>query len=329
VSALLLWVAIAFVETAGAGGVALVNKRLTTCLDPVAANMLVRGISVTTILVVTTPLTLLHLWDLTYDITWEAAGYVALIAVVGWLVAQSAYYYALRSGRVSVVIPITSTNLLFTALFASLLIGAVLGKLTLAGLLVAAAGIVFIARVDRRDTVVAEGLDDQPVLVPSSATTAKPPRWAQSVPVVVLLALASAAGWGLGPVLIQLAQRSLGGTTVTMILIAQGLAFALLAGFVAIRRVPLTTRRLTSAERRRMRRLVVITGMLEGTFAIVFYLIVENLGSVLTAMIAATSPIFAILWSALFLQERLSRRLAFAVALTLLGVFLATADRLR
>jgi drug/metabolite transporter (DMT)-like permease len=300
---LLIWVLIAFVETAGVGGVALINKRLTTCLDPVAANMLVRGVSVTTILVVTTPLTVLHLWDLTYDITWEAAGYVALIAVVGWLVAQSAYYYALRSGRVSVVIPITSTNLLFTALFASILIGAVLGKLTLAGLVIAATGIVFIARVYRRDTVVAEGLDEQPVLLPSSTSTAEPPRWARSVPFVILLALASAAGWGLGPVLIQLAQESLGGTTVTMILIAQGLAFALLAGFVVIRRTPLTTRVLTRAERRRMRRLVVITGMLEGTFAI--------------------------LWSALFLRERLSRRLAFAVALTLFGVFLATADRLR
>jgi len=313
---------------AGAGGNMLVNKRLTTCLDPVAANMLVRGVSITLIVLVTTPLTVFHLWSLTYDMTWEAAGYVSLIAIVGWLVAQNAYYYALRSGRVTVVAPITSTNLLFTALFATILVGAVLGRLTLAGLVVAAAGIVFIARVDRRDKVVAEGLDAQPVLLPADETMAEPPGWAKSVPLVVLLSLASAAGWGLGPVLIQLAQQSLGGTTVPMVLIAQGLGFLLLAGFVVLRRVPLATRELTHAERRRALRFVLIAGTFEGAFAILFYLIVENLGSVLTAMIVATTPIFAIVWSAVFLSERLSRRLAFAIAITLLGVFLAIADRL-
>jgi len=330
VSTVLIWVLIAFAETACSGAIVLINKRLLRCLDPVATNMLVRTVSVTTILIVTAPLTLLGVWSLTYDMTWEATGYIVILAVVGWLVAQSAYYYALRSGRVSVVVPITSTNLLFTALFATVLIGGVLGKLTLAGLLVAAIGVIAIARADRGDAVVAEGLDDQPVLLPrDAAKPAEATGWSKSVPVAVVLALTSAAGWGLGPVLIQLAQKSLGGTTVTMIVMAQGLGALLIAGFVLIRRVPLATRTLTRVEKRRALRFVVITGMLEGACAVIFYLIIQNLGSVLTAMIAATSPIFAILWSALFLHERLSRRLAFAVALTLLGVFLATADRLR
>jgi drug/metabolite transporter (DMT)-like permease len=337
---------VAFGMTASAGAMVLVNKRLTRCLDPVATNMLVRGVSVATIAVVSAPLTLLHVWSLTYEITWEAAGYVALIAVVGWFVAQNAYYHALRSGKVSVVAPLTSTNLLFTALWATALVGAALGQLTVAGLLIAAAGIVFIARVQRRDTVAAEVPDPQQVVLeaepggaagesPVEATAvclaeeqpASPSRWERSIPLVVLLALVSAAGWGLGPVLIQLAQQSVGGTTVSMILIAQGLGFLLLVGFVAARRTPLTARPLTALERRRMPRLVLLIGAFEGAYAIGFYLLVQNLGPVLTAMISATTPVWAIVWGAVLLRERIGLRLGIGIAVTLLGVFLATADR--
>lgn len=345
-STLLIWVCIAFGMTASAGAMVLMNKRLTRCLDPVATNMLVRGVAVATITVISTPLTLLHVWSLTYAMTWEAAGYVALIAVVGWFVAQNAYYHALRSGKVSVVAPLTSTNLLFTALWATALVGAALGNLTIAGLLIAAAGIVFIARVQRRDTVAAEGPDPQQVLVetePGGAGGKSPvgttavrlaeeepaalSPWERSVPLVVLLALVSAAGWGLGPVLITLAQRSVGGTTVSMILIAQGLGFLLLLGFVAARRTPLTARPLTSLERRRLPRLVLSIGVFEGAYAIGFYLLVQNLGPVLTAMISATTPVWAIVWGAVLLRERISPRLGVGIAVTLLGVFLATADK--
>jgi drug/metabolite transporter (DMT)-like permease len=156
---------------------------------------------------------------------------------------------------------------------------------------------------------------------------APPSRWERSVPLVVLLALVSAAGWGLGPVLIQLAQQSVGGTTVSMILIAQGLGFLLLAGFVTARRTPLTARPLTSAERRRMPRLVLFIGAFEGAYAIGFYLLVQNLGPVLTAMISATTPVWAIVWGAVLLRERIGLRLGIGIAVTLLGVFLATADR--
>lgn len=348
-STLLIWVCVAFAMTAGAGAMVLVNKRLTRCLDPVATNMLVRGVAVVTIAVVTAPPTLLHLWSLTYEITWEAAGYVALIAVVGWFVAQNAYYHALRSGKVSVVAPLTSTNLLFTALWATALVGAALGNLTVAGLLIAAAGIVFIARVQRRDTVAAEGPDPQQVVLeaepdaagetagePSTEATAvrvaerqaaAPSRWERSVPLVVLLALVSAAGWGVGPVLIQLAQESVGGTTVSMVFIAQGLGFLLLVGFVAARRTPLAARPLTVLERRRMSRLVLLIGIFEGTYAIGYYLLVQNLGPVLSAMISATTPVWAVVWGAVLLRERIDARLGAGIAVTLLGVFLATADR--
>lgn len=307
----------------------LINKRLLTCLDPVATNMLVRAVSVATIIVATAPLTLLHLWSLTYSMTWSAAGYITILAVVGWLIAQNLYYFALRSGRVSVVIPITSTDLLFTALFATVLIAGALGKLTLVGLLLAVAGVVLIARTERSDAAERNGRTDQAKTQPPSLTQVSgAPSWVHSVPIVVLLSLASAAGWGLAPVLIQLAERSVGGATVTMIVQAQGLGLLMITAVVLIRRIPLTTRTLTSTERRRARRLVTITGMLEGSCAVIYYVVIQHLGSVLTALIAATTPIFAIVWSAIFLRERLGHRLAFGVTITLAGVLLATIDRL-
>ncbi len=49
----------------------------------------------------------------------------------------------------------------------------------------------------------------------------------------------------------------------------------------------------------------------------------------LTTLITATSPIFAILGGVVFLRERLGAKLALAAAVTLAGVFLATLPRVR
>ncbi|MBN2205470.1 MAG: DMT family transporter [Thermoleophilia bacterium] len=334
----LAWTGVALLEAALSGGASLLDKRLLNCLDPMATNMLVRATSVVTILVVTAPLTLLDLWDLTYDMTWAAAGYIAALAVVGWLIGQNFYYFALRSGRVSVVIPIASTDLLFTALFATLFVGSALGGLTITGLLVAVAGVSAIAWAERADAASAARAADVPVAeelsgesVPSTGALQVAPARSgpvRSLPVAVLLALASAAGWGLAPVLIQLAQESVGATSVTMIVEAQALGLVMIMVAIRARRASLTTHRLTPVERRRATILVLVTGIVAGSCAVMFYLVIEHLGSVQAAVIAATSPIFAIVWSALFLRERLSGRLAFGVAVTLLGVFLATVERL-
>lgn len=322
------WIAVAFAEAATSGGVALINKRLLSTLDPIATAMLVRAVSVVTIVVVTAPLTLLHLWSLTYEMTWAAAGYVTLLAVFGWFIAQNAYYFALRSGPISVVAPVSSTALLFTALFATVFIGAALGGPTLAGLFITVAGVVAIARADRPHTVlVAEGPAPGAALDPAVAGP-RPIGWTRSVPLAVALALVGAAGWGMAPVLIQLAVESVGHATVTMIVLAQSLGLLMTVGLAAVRRVPLTIRTLTAVELRRTRRLAVVTGVLEGSCAVLFYLIIEHLGSVQAALIVATVPVFAIVWGVLFLRERPSRRLALGIVVTLLGVFVATADRL-
>ena len=63
---------------------------------------------------------------------------------------------------------------------------------------------------------------------------------------------------------------------------------------------------------------------LNALFSVLFYVLIAEIGPVLTTLIIATSPIFAILGSMVFLRERLGARLAIGAAVTLAGVFLAT-----
>ena len=57
---------------------------------------------------------------------------------------------------------------------------------------------------------------------------------------------------------------------------------------------------------------------------VLFYVLIDQIGPVLTTLIVATSPIFAIVGGMVFLRERVGARLALGVAVTLAGVFLAT-----
>ena len=145
---------------------------------------------------------------------------------------------------------------------------------------------------------------------------------------VVLLSLVTAAGWGLGPVLIQLALQSVGGASTTMILQSQTMGLIMLGGIVAGRRARVFVRPLDPVERRTVVLLIVFAGLLEAAFSVLYYLIIEHIGPVLTVLIGSTAPLFAILLGVLVLRERFGWRLALAAAVTLSGVFLATLDRL-
>ena len=136
----------AFIEAAIWGTIVVLNKSVLRYVTPLGTNFLVRVASLTSMVAVTVPLTVLHLWSLTFAMTWTAFGYISIAAVVTWLVAFNTYYYALRSGRVGVVTPLTSIDPLFTALFAAALIGAAIGGLTIVGLAVATFGILLVSR---------------------------------------------------------------------------------------------------------------------------------------------------------------------------------------
>ena len=142
----IFWVCVAFVEAACWGTVVVINKGTLDFVNPVPMNFLVRLLTIPMLLAFALPLTLFDLWGLGFGITPAAAGYMALAAIVTWLRAFNFYYYALRSGAVGVVAPISSMDPLFTALFAVLLLGPTLGGPTIAGLTLAMAGVVLISR---------------------------------------------------------------------------------------------------------------------------------------------------------------------------------------
>jgi len=73
--------------------------------------------------------------------------------------------------------------------------------------------------------------------------------------------------------------------------------------------------------------LLVAAGVLNATFAVLFYVLIEHIGPVLTTVIVATSPVFAILGGMLVLKERVGPKLALGAGVTLLGVVLATLQR--
>lgn len=304
--------------------VIVVNKRLLAFVNPLPLNLVLRFVTIVALLCTTVPLTVLEWWDLDFSITGEAAGYIAMSAVITWVIAFNAYYYALRAGRASVVAPITATDPIWAALFAPLVLASSLEPLVILGLVVATAGIVLIARWMSQEPgelleAVAVPLEAAPV--PDGAGAAD----TGAVGVVVLSTIA-AAGWGLGPVMIELAEDANGGASAAMMLGSQVLGALLLGGIVLVRRAPFLVRPL-SGDRRRFLLLLLVAGMLEATFSVLYYLIIEAIGAVLTLLITATSPVFAILGGAILLREPVGRRLWIAAAVTIGGVVIATLAR--
>jgi len=322
----LIWVVVAFFAAACWGAVVVLNKKVLDAVRPVPVNFFALSVSTLTLTLVAVPLSLLHLWPLDFSMTWSAAGYISISAAVTWLVAFNAYYYALRSGRVGVVGPLCSTDPLFTAVFAAALVGTALGHLTIAGLLVTIVGVILISRfMDDEPEPHAPALEGSPVALSDDAAATAPAHRAGAV---VVLSLVTAAGWGLAPVLIQLAERSTGGASTTMMVLGEALGVVMLAPFVLRRQASLFVAEPVPGGRRRAIALLVAAGVLSAVFAVLFYVLIEQIGPVLMTVIIATSPVFAIAGGVVFLREHLSGHLVAGIAVTLLGVALATLPRL-
>ena len=309
--------------------VVIVNKRVLTYVDPTAVNFFVRLAAIVGLLLITVPLTVLRLWDNGFGINAAAAGWMALAAVATWLLAFTAYYYALRGGRVAAVVPVFSTDPLWTALFAWLLLGSAFGWLTFAGMAVAMAGVLLITR-----WMEAGGEAEAGALAGAAHGDVLPGR-AEPGPGagsqisrlrLVTLAVVAAAGWGLGPVFVDLASTSYGMPTATMMLESQALGMLMLGAVLLARRRPLAARPLSAPERRRAALLLVAAGLLEAAISVLFFLSVAEIGPVLTMLIMATTPIFTMVLGVAFLRERVGLRLACAAVVTVAGVMLAALD---
>lgn len=301
------------------GATVLVNKLVLDRVTPLGVNFVVRIVALVAELALTVPLTLTHAWPYAFGLDWAAAGWIALNALLTWVVAFNAYYYALRAGRVGVVAPIISTDPLWTAVFATLLLGSLLGPYTVAGLVVAMAGVVLISRWSG-------GADPEVTaeVLAGTATAARP----QAAVAVIALAVITAAGWGLNPVLIQLAEESYGGPSAGMMIESQALGMLFLGAILLARRSSIMSRRLMPGERRGVVLLLIAAGVLEAVFAVGFYLVIDGIGAVLTTLIVAASPVFSLAGGALFLRERIGWKLGLGAAVTIAGVLLATAARL-
>ena len=319
------------------GLVTVINKRLLEEVHPIPLNFLVRIVAIVALLTLTVPLTAFRIWPYGFGINAPAFWYIVAAACVTWLVAFSAYYYALRAGRVHVVAPVTSTDPLWTAVFALLLMGVALRTSTLVGMAVTLCGVVLIARWMGDGMAAGAGPVDGAVAPPLpevEAATGGAPAPAggasgRNVTLqVVALSLLAAAGWGLGPVLVEMAENAYGAPSAFMMLESQVIGMLALGGYILWRRAPLFTRRLTGHTKTRVHRMLLASGALEALYAVLFYLVIDQLGAVLAMLLSATAPVFGILAGMLLLKERLSGRLAVAVALTLGGVFIAVSARL-
>jgi drug/metabolite transporter (DMT)-like permease len=365
-SAYAAWIVAAFVMTALWALVVVVNKKILESVTPVAVNFFIRLVAIVGLLAITVPLTVFDLWSNGFGINAEAAVWIALAAVGTWVVAFNAYYFALRGERVAVIAPITSTDPVWTALFAWLIVGTAFGAVTLAGMAVTMAGVVLISRwMDEGEgapgaeltgaaalagAAHGEVLPDEPAArdcpTPDTvaASTAAPAgastlagaadcpspaaRAGTAKAKLIGLAVLTAAGWGLGPVLIEQAADAYGRATATMMLLSQVCGALMLGALLLWRRPPLAARPLTREARGKAARLIVLAGLLEASVSVLFYLTIVELGPVLAMLIMATTPVFSIVFGVAFLRERPGLRLTLAAAVTVAGVLIATLDGL-
>lgn len=233
-----VWIVVAFGAAAAWGFIVVLNKRTLQYVDPIALNMIVRAPTMVLIAIVGGTLTLTGAWDLGFDMTWAAFGYMSIAAVVTWLVAFNAYYLVLRRGAIAVVAPLLATDPLFTAVFAVVLVGSGLGTLVITGLIVSTLGVLLLSRwMDGEADLMPPATVDSAPLISTAAVPSPSGASAASLRLQVIgLALVAAAGWGLAPVIIELATRSLGGSSVTMMLQSQAMGFLLLLPIVWRRR---------------------------------------------------------------------------------------------
>ena len=227
--------------------------------------------------------------------------------------------------------PICSTDPLWTALFAWLILGSTFGGLTLAGMAVAMAGVLLVTRwMEAGDAAEAGAIGGRGARRrPAGAGGAGRRPAAQAGRLrLVSLAVLAAAGWGLGPVFVDLASSAYGKPTATMMLESQTLGMIMLGALLLTRRRPLLTRTLTAPERRRATLLLVAAGLLEAVITVLFFLSIAEIGPVLTMLIMATTPLFTIVFGVAVLRERFRLRLTLAAVITVAGVMIAALDGL-
>jgi len=352
------WVILGIVVSIGGGALVWCEKPLLRYFHPLNLNLLVRLVTFGMITLTAVPLSVFGAWSLAVGTPPVAIGWVAAAAFFEWTVALSCFYYALRVSSISVVMPIIAASPLFTALIAAVFLGERLGAYTIAGLAVSVLGVVILTRwmpsdetempasqvgdtlvvagespdpsPTRPATDVASGLEPDPdpgttpELDPAAGHAPDPERRRRNPLFVLVPALLATIAWGAYPIFVEAAERAADGPTVGMMLASQLLgAFFLIPFLTAGRRLSRGWRP-PPGSGRRVAWFLLAMGVLELTWGVFFFFLVEELGPVLTSILLTMAPVFAVLGGVVFFRERLNLPAWVGAALALVGVFIAS-----
>lgn len=335
------WVIVGVMVSACGGALALFEKPLLEHFHPFQLNLVVRVVSVVLLTAVTVPLTLLGAWDLDIDTPPAAAAWIALAAFLEWTIALSAFYYALRAGAISLVTPIVAAAPFFTALFGGLFLGERPSALVYVGMVMTVLGIAALTRWtpgedettsqaagDAVTVATARGLDPapdrgDPLAAPEARAVAPAAGTRRTVLLVVAPALLAALTWGAYPVLVEAAERAADGPTAGMMIESQLLGAVFLVPFLLGRRGRSRRQRPPAHAWRRITWFLAAVAVLEVVWGVFFYFMVENLGSIVTGVLIAVTPVFSVTGGILIWKERLNAPAAAGAALAIAGVFVA------
>jgi len=220
--------------------------------------------------------------------------------LIGGVLGDALCVVSLKHLGVSRGFPITNSYPVFTVLFSFLILGTGVNWSTIVGMVIVLLGVYLIARPNH----VTSDIDQPPLDLPKLIKG-------------VLLALSSAALWGLGTVLLSIGLRGINPVLTTTI---RAPLVAIFSFLVVIGRGHL-------GELKRIDRqslwLLLATGILGwGVGAVLYSAAVQLLGPSKTAIIGATSPLFAAPLSWLFLHERPTRYTVLGTVLTVVGIVL-------
>jgi len=331
------WVMLGIVVSVAGGGLVWFEKPLLTYFHPLNLNLLVRLVTFGMILVTAVPLSVFGAWSIAVGTPVAAVAWVAAAAFFQWTVALSSFYYALRISTISVVMPIVAASPLFTAVLAAAFLGERLGAATIVGLAVTVCGVALLTRYMPAEEaempasqvgetlVVASQSPDESSRQSATSPNRPPARLPRRSQLLVLVpALVATISWGAYPIFVEAAERAAGGPTVGMMLESQLLGAFFLVPFLTARRRLSRGWRPPPGSGRRVVWFIVAMGVLELTWGVFFFLLVEELGPVLTGILLTMAPVFAVLGGVVLFKERLSVLAWIGAALALVGVFVAS-----
>ncbi len=317
------WVFVGVLVAVSSGALTWFEKPLLTYFRPVQLNVLVRITTAAALAAITVPLSAFNVWSLGFSTPWSASAWIALAAFLEWTVALTAFYYALRLSSISIVTPIIAGAPLFTALLGWLFLGETLSSLTIIGMLTTVVGVVVLSHWMPVDT--------EPAAVPSAGA---PVAAGQGAPrmgspqrtklLIIVPALVATVAWGSYAVLLEAAERAAGGPTTTMMLESQILGAVFLLPLLLTRRSRRPTRTPDAADKPRVVAFIGAVTVLEAIWGVLFYFMVENLGPVVSGVMMATTPVFAVMGGVLIWKERLDPLSWLGAALAITGVLVAS-----